>query len=77
MKKALNVWAVEPEISMEETFAAVKKAGFDGIELTMNKNPGPHSLSIGTTVQELEQVRELVKKYNLPVPSVCSGFWAV
>ena len=36
MKRALNAWTVDSALSMEETFAAVAAAGFEGIELNVD-----------------------------------------
>ncbi len=77
MKKALNAWCVDPTYTMEETFAKVSAAGFEAIELNIDsEGKSPHSLSLKTTEADYESIRELSKKYNLPVCSVASALWA-
>ena len=73
MKKSLNAWSVDSALSFEEMFAAVSKAGFDGIELNVDKNGGAHALSMETTDEELAQIRELSEKYSLPVVSISTS----
>lgn len=74
MKKSLNAWTVEGSLDFEETFAAVSAAGFDGIELNID-NSGAHSLTLSTTKEEFAAIRELSKKYDLPVVSISSSLW--
>jgi len=76
MKAALNAWTLESSLTMEESFAAVSAAGFDGIELNMDaEGRSPHSLSMATTSADYAAIRELSKKYNLPVSSISSSLW--
>lgn len=72
MKKSLNAWTVEGSLNFEETFAAVSKAGFDGIELNVDGS-GAHSLTLSTTKEEYAAIRELSARYNLPVVSISSS----
>ena len=74
MKKALNAWTVDPATGMDDMFAQVKRAGFDGIELNVDK-PGAsaHALSMATTAAELDEIRALSEKYSLPVVSISSS----
>ena len=60
MKRALNAWTVESSLSMEETFAAVSAAGFEGIELNVDpEGRSPHALSMATTAADYAAIREL------------------
>lgn len=74
MKKALNAWTVDPAAGMEDMFEQVKRAGFDGIELNVDK-PGAsaHALSMETTAAELDAIAALSEKYALPVVSISSS----
>lgn len=77
MKKAINAWCVAPTYTMEETFAKVSAAGFEGIELNVDsEGKSPHSLGMKTTEADYANIRELSKKYNLPVCSIASALWA-
>jgi len=76
MKRALNAWTVESSLSMEETFAAVAAAGFEGIELNVDaEGRSPHSLAMSTTAADYAAIRELSKKYGLPVCSISTSLW--
>ena len=75
MKKAVNAAIAESSLNMEETFAAIAKAGFEGIELGLDREKGNHSLSMASTEEDFAKVRELSEKYQLPVTSLCSGYW--
>jgi len=74
MKKSLNAWTLDNDLTFEEAFDAVKKAGFDGIELNLdNPAASPHAFTMDTTAAELEEVRLLSEKYSLPVVSVSTS----
>ena len=75
MKRALNAWTVEGSLDMEQTFAAVAKAGFEGIELNVDAPGAAHGLSMNTTAADYAAIRELSKKYNLPVCSISTSLW--
>ncbi len=76
MKKAMNAWCVGPDFTMEETFAAIKAAGFDGVELNVDsEGKSPHSLGMKTTEADYAAIRDLSKKYDLKVCSVASALW--
>ena len=75
MKRALNAWTVEGSLDMEATFAAVAKAGFEGIELNVDAPGAAHGLSMNTTKEDYAAIRELSKKYNLPVCSISTSLW--
>ncbi len=75
MKQALNAWTVDQSMDMEQTFAAVAKAGFCAIELNMDAPGAPHGLSEKTTASDYAQIRRLSEKYQLPVCSIASSLW--
>ena len=70
MKKSLNAWTVDGSLGMEAMFEAVSRAGFDGIELNVDRPGGAHALSMETTKEELAGIRALSEKYSLPVVSI-------
>ncbi|MGN1409941.1 MAG: sugar phosphate isomerase/epimerase family protein [Eubacteriales bacterium] len=74
MKKSLNAWTVDGSLDFEGTFAAVSKAGFDGIELNIDSS-GAHSITLSTTKDEFAAVRALSEKYSLPVVSISTSLW--
>ena len=64
MKKSINAWSIEDKANFEEMFKAVKEAGFEGIELNVDKDDrSAHSLTLekGT---DLDAVLKLSEKYS-------------
>ena len=77
MKKAINAWTIDAALDFEATFAAAKKAGFEAIELNIdNVGKSAHAFTLESTEADYAVVRELIKKYYLPVPSISSSLWA-
>ena len=62
MKKSLNAWTVDGSLGMEAMFEAVSRAGFDGIELNVDRPGGAHALSMETTKEELAAVPEIPER---------------
>ena len=57
MKKSLNAWTVDGSVGFEAMFEQVKAAGFDGIELNVDKEGhSAHSLTMATTDEELAAI---------------------
>jgi hexulose-6-phosphate isomerase len=79
MKKSINAWSVESTANFEDTFAQIKNAGFDGIELNVDRTNGAsaHSLTLETTELELAEIKALSDKYNLPVVSISTSLYWV
>ena len=75
MKACLNAWTVDSAADFETMFRDVKAAGFDGIELNVDKD-GTHSLTLSTTQEELAAIKALSVKYDLPVVSISTSLWA-
>ncbi len=74
MKKGINAWSVGKDTNFEDMFAKIKAAGFDGIELNIDKEgASSHSLSMNTTKDELLAIRALGEKYELPVTSLSTS----
>ena len=74
MKKSLNAWTVDGSVGFEAMFEQVKAAGFDGIELNVDKEGhSAHSLTMATTDEELAAIKALSEKYDLPVVSISSS----
>lgn len=76
MKIGLNAWTVEKTVDMPGMFEAVKNAGFDVLEMNIDKpTRSLHSLSFETTAADYEAVRALSKAHDLPVTSISSSLW--
>jgi hexulose-6-phosphate isomerase len=73
MKKSINAWTIDDKTDFEGMFKAVKEAGFEGIELNVDKDDrSAHSLTLekGTP---LDAVVKLSEKYSLPVVSISTS----
>ena len=72
MKTGINAWSIRSEADFEETFFKASEAGFDGIELNVDRG-GSHALTLDTTDAELDLIRSLSEKYSLPVSSISTS----
>jgi len=76
MKKAINAWTFEASLDFEATFSEAKKAGFDAIELNVDaEGKSAHAFTLASTEADYAAVCELIKKYELPVPSISASLW--
>ncbi|MCL1796013.1 MAG: sugar phosphate isomerase/epimerase, partial [Clostridia bacterium] len=76
MRKSINAWSIDSALGMETMFEAVHGAGFDGLELNVDKpDHSAHSLSASTTAEELARIKALSARFGLPVVSVSSSLW--
>ena len=76
MKTAINAWSVDSETKFEDMFKQIKAAGFDGIELNVDRADNSlHSLTLETTSEELAEIKALSEKYNLPVVSISTSLY--
>ena len=76
MKKGINMGAVPGNLSIDEAFGMIARAGFDGVELNMAEQPradgkiGLHAESSGA---ELLAIKETAEKYGLEIISLVTG----
>lgn len=76
MKKSINAWSVKDDTGFEGMFRQIEAAGFDGIELNVDKEGhSAHSLTLETSAEELASIKALSEKYELPVVSVSSSLY--
>lgn len=76
MKKSLNAWSIPAKYSFEEAFKFVSEAGFDGIELNLDReDSSSHSLTMQSSNSILREIRELSGKYGLAVSSISSSLY--
>ncbi len=74
MKKGINAWSVGKDTNFEDMFAQLKAAGFEGVELNIDKEgASAHSLTMNTTEDELLAIRALGEKYELPITSLSTS----
>lgn len=74
MKTGINAWSIRSDADFEEAFSKASAAGFDGIELNID-NAGAHALTLETSDSQLEEIKALSEKYDLPVSSISTSLW--
>ena len=73
IKKAINRWAFDSALSVEECLRMAKKHGFDGLELNLEEKG---DFSVGTSREELGRIRKLAERADVEICSICSLlFW--
>lgn len=74
MKTGINAWSIRPDADFEEAFFKAHDAGFDGIELNIDK-AGAHALTLDMSDAQLDEIRAISEKYSLPVSSISTSLW--
>ena len=74
MKTCINAWSVPGDVGFEAMFRDIKAAGFDGIELNVDKG-GAHALTLDMTDAALAEIKAISDKYELPVVSISTSLW--
>lgn len=69
MKKGINVWSF-PQGSVKDVLTLAKKAGFEGVELALNREG---ELSLTSTESEIKQVKAMADDMGLALYSLSSG----
>lgn len=76
MKKAIHAWTIPGDVSFEAMFASVSSAGFEGIELNLDKvGSSQHSLTMESGPDVFEHVLALTRQWNLPVCSISTSLY--
>ena len=76
MKSALNAWSCPKDQDFKGMFAALKKAGFDGVELNIDM-PGrsAHSLTLDTSKDQLKEIKAVIEDIGLPVSGISTSLF--
>lgn len=72
MKKAINVWSFPSSLPMSSKLQIAKKAGFDGIELSLDEEG---EISLKSSPQELLKIKKLANDLNIQIPCIASGLY--
>lgn len=72
MKKAINRWALPGSWSLDECVQAVKKHGFEGLELNLEEKG---ELSLTSTQIDFERAAETVRGAGLDIPAIATGLY--
>ncbi|MFD0693802.1 sugar phosphate isomerase/epimerase family protein [Paenibacillus sp. GCM10027628] len=70
MKKGINHWSFPQGRTVAECIALAKEAGYEGIELALSKTG---DLSLGSTEQEIKQIKQVLTHTGMEIASLASG----
>lgn len=74
MKKALNAWSVPDDVGFDVMFHELKAHGFEGVELNVDaKGRQAHSLTLETTVAELEIIKAQADQAGIEITSISTS----
>lgn len=69
MKKGINIWSF-PQQSLKENFLLAKKAGFEGVEVSLEAEG---ELTLKTTEKELKEIQKLADDTGIELYSLTCG----
>ena len=72
MKKGINIWSFDGNKSIAECITLAKRAGFDGIELSLN---GTGELSLEVTEKEIDEVKDRLENADLEIAGLATGLY--
>ncbi|HHX73235.1 MAG TPA: sugar phosphate isomerase/epimerase [Clostridiales bacterium] len=76
MYKAINAWSIDGKTGFLEMFREVKKAGFAGIELNIDKpDASQHSLTMETSQAELAEMKAMADEAGLMICSLSTSLY--
>ena len=70
MKKSINAWTIPSSYTFEATLKAAKEAGFDAIELNLDRANNGHSFTLETPEDEIRIVKSLADEIGIKICSV-------
>lgn len=74
MKKGISIWSF-PAMSLNDSFALAKKAGFEGVEVALDENNG--EITLNSTEKELLEIKKQAENNGIKLYSVASGlYWS-
>lgn len=74
MKKGISIWSF-PAMSLNDSFALAKKAGFEGVEVGLDEKNG--EITLNSTEKELLEIKKQAENNGIELYSVASGlYWS-
>ncbi|WP_168121703.1 sugar phosphate isomerase/epimerase family protein [Paenibacillus sp. HB172176] len=74
MKKGINIWSFQEGATIQSCIATAKKAGFDGIELSLNESG---ELGLQATDKEIHTIAAQLKDADLEIAGLATGlYWS-
>lgn len=72
MKKGISIWSFPP-LTLKDTFALAKDAGFEGVEVALDESAG--EITLTTTDDALQQIKQQADDAGIQLYSVASGLY--
>ena len=69
MKKGITIWSF-PKGTLEETFALAKKAGYDGVELSLDAEG---EINMDSTQEDMAKIKASAEKHGIELYSVATN----
>ncbi|WP_169084907.1 sugar phosphate isomerase/epimerase family protein [Paenibacillus sp. PL91] len=74
MKKGINIWSFKGGSTIADCITTAKKAGFDGIELSLNETG---ELSLAATDHEIRDIQNRLEEAELEIAGLATGlYWS-
>lgn len=74
MKKGISIWSFPP-LSLKDSFALAKTAGFEGVEVALDESAG--EITLVTTDSQLQQIKQQAQDADIQLYSVACGlYWS-
>ncbi len=74
MKKGISIWSF-PAMSLNDSFALAKKAGFEGVEVALDEKDG--EITLNSTEKDLLEIKKQASNNGIELYSVASGlYWS-
>lgn len=74
MKKGINIWSFKAGTPLEECISIASKAGFDGIELSLDETG---AISLDSKEKGLLDIKKIAVNYGVEIPSIATGlYWS-
>ena len=72
MKKGINIWSFPGGMKMVDCMVLAKKAGYDGIELSLDEEG---EVSLASSEKDLLVLKRTAEEVGIEVPSIASGLY--
>ncbi|WP_438445325.1 sugar phosphate isomerase/epimerase family protein [Gorillibacterium sp. sgz5001074] len=72
MKKGINIWSFPEGMPIMECAKLARKAGFEGLELSLNESG---ELGLATTEQEVRSIARQIRELGLEISSLATGLY--
>lgn len=74
MKKGINIWSFKGDSTIADCITTAKKAGFDGIELSLNETG---ELSLAATDNKIREIKSQLQEAELEIAGLATGlYWS-